>query len=134
MSELLPRKPPVERPESDPRVVGLDDQEAGDVFAALSAEIAKSALEALYEGPMTQSELADRLDTSIQNVDYHLGKLVATGLVEVADQWYSEKGKAMDVYVPSDETLVLVAGSRDQVEETHHAFDSQTAERPTLGD
>lgn len=134
MSELLPRKPPVEHPDTDPRVVGLDDQEATDVFAALSAEIAHSALEALYEGPMTQSELADRLDTSIQNVDYHLEKLVATGLVEVADQWYSEKGRAMDVYVPSGEPLVLVAGSRDQIDNTHHAFDSQPAERPTLGD
>jgi len=134
MSQLLPREPPVEQPDAGPRVVGLEDQEAAAIFAALSTDVAQSVLEALYQQPMTQSKLADRLETSIQNVDYHLGKLRAAGLVEVVDQWYSEKGTEMDVYVPSDEPLVLVAGSREQLEDARRAVDQQTADTPTLGD
>ena len=114
MSQLLPRKPPVDRPDGGPRVVGLDDRESGDVFSVLSSEVARSILTELYRDPATQSELADRVDTSIQNVQYHLGGLADAGLVEVVDQWYSEKGTEMDVYAPNGGPLVLVAGNRDR--------------------
>jgi DNA-binding transcriptional ArsR family regulator len=114
MSQLLPRKPPVDRPEDGPRVVGLDDRESGDVFSVLSSAVARSILTELYRGPATQSELADRVDTSLQNVSYHLGQLADVGLVEVVDQWYSEKGAEMDVYAPNGGPLVLVAGDPGQ--------------------
>ena len=39
----------------------------------------------MTRSPATQSELADRVNTSIQNVDYHLENLPAAGLVEVVD-------------------------------------------------
>jgi DNA-binding transcriptional ArsR family regulator len=113
MSGLLPRKQSAERPDADPQVVGLTDQRSTDVFAVLSSGVARSVLQQLYRGPATQSTLADRVGTSIQNVDYHLDNLREAGLVEIVDQWYSEKGKEMDVYAPSG-PLVLVAGSGDQ--------------------
>jgi len=115
MSQLLPRKPPVDRPDDGPRVVGLDDRESGDVFSVLSSEVARSILTELYRDPATQSELADRVDTSLQNVRYHLDGLTDAGLVEVVDQWYSEKGAEMDVYAPNGGPLVLVAGGRKQL-------------------
>jgi DNA-binding transcriptional ArsR family regulator len=114
MSQLLPRKRPVDRPDDGPRVVGLDDRESGDVFSVLSSEVARSILTELYRDPTTQSDLADRVDTSIQNVRYHLDRLADAGLVEVVDQWYSEKGTEMDVYAPNGGPLVLVAGDREQ--------------------
>lgn len=114
MSQLLPRKPPVERPEGGPRVVEIDDRESRDVFSALSSEVARTILTELYRNPATQSELADHVDTSIQNVNYHLDQLVAADLVEVVDQWYSEKGAPMDVYAPGDESLILLAGNREK--------------------
>ena len=115
MSALLPRKPPVEET-VDEQVVTLDGQGSDAVFSVLSSTVARSVLDELYHGPATQSELANRLDTSIQNVSYHLDNLVDAGLVDVVDQWYSEKGREMDVYAPEGSPLVLVVGDDELAE------------------
>ena len=120
MSGLLPREPPVERPEQ-PRILGLGDGESGDVFSVLSSDTARSVLGQLYREPATQSELADELGLSIQNVAYHAERLEAAGLVTVVDSWYSEKGRDMDVYAPAGDPLVLVAGCPDELDETRQA-------------
>ncbi|MFC7132956.1 MULTISPECIES: ArsR/SmtB family transcription factor [Salinibaculum] len=117
MNQLLPRKPDVEVSNEDSLVLGLADQETNSVFSVLSSELARSILDQLYESPATQSELAAYEDTSIQNVSYHLENLVEAGLVEVVDQWYSEKGREMDVYAPAGDSLVLIAGNARQVDE-----------------
>ncbi|WP_436930698.1 ArsR/SmtB family transcription factor [Halosimplex halobium] len=121
MSHLLPRKPPVERSDGEPEVVGLDGVESGAVFSALAPELARSILSELYREPSTQSELADRVDTSIQNVSYHLDSLVEAGLVTVVDRWYSEKGTEMDVYAPDGDPLVLVAGDEGALDDARRA-------------
>ena len=117
MNQLLPRKPDVEVSNEDSLVLGLADQETNSVFSVLSSELARSILDQLYDSPATQSELAACEDTSIQNVSYHLENLVEAGLVEVVDQWYSEKGREMDVYAPAGDSLVLIAGNARQVNE-----------------
>ena len=112
MSALLPHKPPVE-PDTESQVVSLSDADSDAVFGVLSSDAARSVLRELYRGPATQSELADRVGTSIQNVSYHLENLVDADLVDVVDQWYSKKGREMDVYAPSGSPLVLVVGDED---------------------
>jgi DNA-binding transcriptional ArsR family regulator len=96
---------------SDPRVVGLDDDETGAVLSALSSDTARSVLAALHDDPGTASEVATRVDTSLQNAQYHLGRMGDAGLVEVVDTVYSEKGREMKVYAPADRPLVVFAGS-----------------------
>lgn len=119
MSHLLPRSPSVDPPEQDAAVVGFDDPESDAVFSALASEIARSILVRLYESPATQSELADAADTSLQNVTYHLDNLEEAGLVAVVGEWYSEKGAEMDVYGPASESLVIVAGDPETLEDGH---------------
>jgi len=118
-SGLLPRKPPVERVDSDARVIGFEDDAAGDVCSVLACDVARAVLAELHRGPATQSELADAVGTSIQNAGYHLGRLVDVGLVEVVDQWYSEKGTEMDVFAPDREPVVLVPGDRYGSDSAH---------------
>lgn len=100
--------------ESDPRVIGLDSEDADDLLAAMSSETARQLLSSLHESPATPSELADRIDTSIQNAQYHLENLEDAGAIEVSDTVYSEKGREMSVYAPADEPLVVVAGDDEQ--------------------
>ncbi|WP_049907524.1 ArsR/SmtB family transcription factor [Haloferax elongans] len=102
-----------DREERDPRVIGLDSEEADDFLGAISSSTARSMLSALHESPATSSELATEVDTSLQNVQYHLGNLSDAGLIEVTGTRYSEKGREMNVYAPSDRALVVVAG-RDE--------------------
>ncbi|WP_227354843.1 ArsR/SmtB family transcription factor [Haladaptatus salinisoli] len=95
----------------DPRVVGVDSDDADDLVAALSSQTGRDILAALYEEPATPAAIAERVDTSLQNAQYHLGKLADGNLVEVADTMYSSKGREMKVYAPVAEPLVLFAGN-----------------------
>lgn len=111
---LLPSTPDFSSAtESAPRVVGVDDEAADELIAALSSSTARQLLATLHEDPAPPSRLADEVDTSLQNVQYHLGRLEEAGAVQVVGTGYSEKGREMDVYGPADEPLVLVAGTED---------------------
>jgi DNA-binding transcriptional ArsR family regulator len=110
---LLPSSPDVS-PDSDPRLVGLDSEEADELMAALSSETARELLSALHEDPAPPGELADRVDTSLQNAQYHLEKLENAGAIEVVGTAYSEKGREMAVYGPADSPLVIYAGEQER--------------------
>ena len=94
---------------AEPRVVGLEDDDADDLLSALSSATARRILASLHEEPTNPAALAESVDTSLQNVQYHLERLEAAGAVEVVDTVYSEKGREMNVYAPADRPLVVVA-------------------------
>lgn len=108
MSRLLPFQSDADVPEDRaPRVVDLEGEDAEKVFGALSSETARAIFTALHEEPMTASDVADAVDSSIQNVRYHLENLTDAGLVEVVDTWYSSRGNEMKVYAPKDGPLIV---------------------------
>lgn len=114
MADPLPFRPDTEDAGGDdPRVVGMDSEDADELLTALSSSTARELLSMLHEEPATPSELANRVDTSIQNVHYHLDRLSEAGAVEVADTAYSEKGREMDIYAPADRALVIVGGDEE---------------------
>jgi len=115
MSTIFPLREKVSLDETrEPRLVDLDDEVADEVFQALSSGTTRDIFASLHETPQTASDLADVTDTSVQNTQYHLQKLVDADLVEVVDTWYSERGTEMKVYAPTDESLVLFAGNDKQ--------------------
>ena len=85
-----------------------------DALSALSSATAQSILGALDGDPKTTSEIAEMVDTSIQNVHHHLRRLEENGLVEPIDTWYSVKGKEMTVYALAAEKLVVQFGAAEQ--------------------
>lgn len=125
MTRLLPTgtDASVERT-GDPSVICIDDEEAREVFAALSSETAHDLFRLLNEEPATPATVADRLDLSLQNAHYHLEKLEATGLIEVVDTCYSEKGREMDVFVVSRDPTLVFLGTRDDRPNLKRAFRS----------
>ena len=134
VSALLPQKPPVERSEADSQVVSLGDDDSDAVFSVLSSTVARRVLAELYREPATQSELADRVDTSIQNVSYHLDNLADAGLVDIVGEWYSEKGREMDVYAPAGSPLVLVVGDGPDGDAASNPEAAPTEPLPHPGD
>jgi DNA-binding transcriptional ArsR family regulator len=115
MADLLPSIPDTSAAEDrEPRVVGLESDDADDLLAALSSTTARKLFAELNDEPNTPSKLADRVDTTLQNAQYHLEKLEDADLIEVVDTAYSEKGREMDVYAPTDKPLVVFAGSEDE--------------------
>lgn len=120
---LLPSRDPAV-PDAEPRVIGVDSDDADDVLAALSSATARNLLAELHETPAPPGELADRVDTSLQNAQYHLNKLESAGAVEVVDTAYSEKGREMDVYAPANQPLVICAGGEQETSGVRSALSS----------
>ncbi len=112
MARLLPSSlDPAPVDDSGPRVIGVDESVADDLLSAMASETARELLATLHESPAAPSELTDRVDTSLQNVQYHLSNLEEAGAIDVIDTVYSEKGREMNVYAPADKPLVVVAGN-----------------------
>jgi DNA-binding transcriptional ArsR family regulator len=95
---------------ADPRVVGVDSDDADSLIGALSSDTARDILACLDDEEGTPSEIAERLDTSIQNVRYHLDGLEDAGLVDVTDMRYSPKGREMNVYDVASGPVVVFPG------------------------
>ncbi len=99
--------------EPTPDVLTIDDDETQDVLNSISSETALLILTSVHDSPKIPIDLADELGTTTQNVRYHLEKLENAGLVEVGDICYSEKGREMSVYQPSESPSALVFGKSD---------------------
>lgn len=96
------------------KVLWLDDDEADTLIGSLSSQTARSVLTAVHDEPQTASELADHVDTSLQNVRHHLGNLEDAELVKVTETRYSVKGREMSVYAPVDDSLVVCVGREEE--------------------
>jgi DNA-binding transcriptional ArsR family regulator len=115
MADLLPsRSDAPAAAEADPRVIGLDNEDADDLLSVLSSDTAREVLATLHDEPDTPANVADRVNTSLQNAQYHLGNLEDAGLIEVVDTVYSEKGREMNRYAPADRPLVVFAGREEE--------------------
>lgn len=119
MSGLLPSESDAvsaEKADEDggTRLLWLDDDDAESLIGSLSSNTARSVLTALHEDPRTASELADEVDTSLQNVRHHLNNLQEADLVEPTETRYSVKGREMTVYAPVNESLVVCVGDREK--------------------
>ncbi len=100
-------------PSNDPRVVYIDGASATAIINAIASETARKIMATLHDEPQPPSRIAEAVDTSIANVNYHLDNLQDAGLIEAVDTWYSEKGKEMKVYAPTDDPLVF-AGTEER--------------------
>lgn len=89
------------------RVAEMHDEDAVQIFKALSGESTCRIYTAIQESPRTASELQQEIGTSIQNVHYHLNKLEEADLIESVGTRYSEKGTEMTVFGPTHGPLVI---------------------------
>lgn len=118
MTQLLPRRSSVDINDRDPQLVAIDDASADELFTVLTSETARTLLTELYRKPATLSDVADEVDTSVQNATYHLRRLEEVGLVEAVDTWYSSRGREMNVYAPTSDPLVFIVGEVDGYQDT----------------
>lgn len=81
--------------------------QAGSIFDTLSTTTGRAIMAELCEAPTNPAAIAKQLDTSVQNVIYHLEKLEDAGLVHVVGIKYSKRGHEMDVYAPTQKTILI---------------------------
>lgn len=83
---------------SEEDIIGLADDQADELFSVLASENARNLLQELSKKPQTASELTEEVDTSLQNVHYHLENLHEAGAITEISVEYSERGREMSVY------------------------------------
>nr|WP_261385064.1 helix-turn-helix domain-containing protein [Haloarcula hispanica] len=99
MSSLLPLKPTPQTASDrslEPKLVDFEDESAEQIISAVSSTTARRILSQIYAEPTTASEIATELNSSVQNISYHLDRLQDADLVAVVETWYSEQGREME--------------------------------------
>lgn len=135
MSSPLPLRPSINHTPSTRSVIDLTADTTEAVFGALGSETARSIIAALENGPATASDIADRVGTSLQNVQYHLNNLQEADLVADVGTWYSAKGKEMSVYAVTVDCLEFrLAESPDDQGAASEAGASLPTPAATLND
>ncbi|OYR58403.1 ArsR/SmtB family transcription factor [Halorubrum halodurans] len=107
------RRSPVEYAPKERIDVALDPDGGADALSVVSSETAREILAELADDPKTASGIAERMDTSVQSVTYHLDRLVDAGVIGPVETWYSRKGREMTVYGVESEKLVIDLGADD---------------------
>lgn len=110
MASPLPLRPSIDHTPRTQSAIDLGEESSTEVFESLAAETARDIVSTLADGPATASDIAERVDTSLQNVHYHLSKLRDADLVTDVGTWYSSKGREMTVYAVTSERLELRIG------------------------
>lgn len=114
MDRLSPFDSLLSTTDPDSKVIAIDEEEVDAILGSIGSETARQILAALYEEPRTMSELADELDSSVQNVDYHLQKFEDAGVVEAVDTLNPDHGRATTLWAPIYDPIVVMAGSERQ--------------------
>lgn len=106
----------------EPKAFNLDGGRGSEVFSVLSSQTARDIFLQLQEVSSTASDLADRMNSSVQNVSHHIENLKQVDLVEVKEKQYSPKGNEMEVYKAKEDVLVLLSGSEEEKESVKKAL------------
>ncbi|GAB3322987.1 ArsR family transcriptional regulator [Haloplanus rallus] len=114
MTSAFPHQSHVEYSPHDRADFTVSSDSQVDALQALSSGTAQAILGALEGEPKTTSEIAESVDTSIQNVHHHLRRLEENDLVKPIDTWYSVKGREMTVYALTAEKLVVTFEAAEQ--------------------
>jgi len=93
---------------ADQELIGVGDDRTDTILDALSSGTARDILTRLIQEPHTPAELSEEMDTSLQNVHYHIENLhEADAIAEVAVE-YSSRGREMSVYTATCQPQILV--------------------------
>jgi DNA-binding transcriptional ArsR family regulator len=88
-------------------IVEVADDRADALFEALGSGTAREILAQLLQEPRTASELTEEMDTSLQNIHYHLKKLDDAEAIEEVAVEYSSRGREMSVYAATCRPQIL---------------------------
>lgn len=101
VTSAFPRRPELEPPDREGTAITLTDEANAELFDALGSTTGRELLQLLTDEPLPPADLAEKTDTSLQNVHYHLRKLEEAELIEQVGTWYSSRGQEMAVYAPT---------------------------------
>jgi len=102
------------------------DEKTQNIVRAISHKTAGVVVQVLSsEGPLSLSDIADRLNISLNAAKYHIANLMKAGILEIARTRYSVKGKQIKIYRLKNQVFLVspTVTSTDQLRKAvmrHH--------------
>ncbi|GEM_PF-1183166 len=94
-----------------------EDEQAQLIARAIASPTAGSILTILTNGPKNSSEISNELSLPIPTIQYHIRNLLEAGIIEIAYQKFSIKGKEVKYY-RQRERLFIVTSKPASVRDT----------------
>jgi PAS domain S-box-containing protein len=84
------------------------DEKTQNIVRAISHPIAGVVVQTLSsQGPLSLSDLADRLKISLNAAKYHITNLMKAGILEISRTRYSVKGKKIKIYCLKNQVFLV---------------------------
>ena len=83
------------------------DERAQKIAKAIASRTAGQILQVLEEGPAPLSTISEMLEVPISGLTYHIANLMDAGIIEVAEERYSVKGRPVKFYALKKQILVV---------------------------
>ncbi|MEM0465506.1 MAG: beta-propeller domain-containing protein [Candidatus Pacearchaeota archaeon] len=99
-------------------LMGIDDDRSKDIADVISNKTCKKIIDYLSEvREASEKDISDALSIPINTVEYNLNKLIKTGLVEKAKNFFwSRKGKKINMYKLAKKHIVISPKSSKNVD------------------
>lgn len=88
-------------------VVEQGSMEAQKIAKAMSSPTSADLFNALSNGPMSATALAEVSKLPLTTVKYHLENMLSADLIEVTDTRWSAKGREMKIYAVKDQVVLI---------------------------
>jgi predicted transcriptional regulator len=93
---------------NEPVIVLDPGEERAQIIArAISSRTAGEILHILAESPGTLSDIAEKMNIPLTRAKYHVDNLVQAGIIEIAMERYSVKGRPVKIYALTEQVLVV---------------------------
>lgn len=80
------------------------------ITQTVSNDTAMEIMELLAEGPMSTSQVAEKLNIPLTTAQYNIEKLMEADLVKIARTKYSEKGREVKLYEAMNRAIIILPG------------------------
>nr|BAJ49463.1 transcriptional regulator [Candidatus Caldarchaeum subterraneum] len=90
------------------KVFSADDERIKIIAEELSNELSRRILNLLSDGEISLSQIASQLDINIQTADYHVQRMVRSGLARITRVERGAKGNEVKFYTAVNAAVVIL--------------------------
>ena len=88
-------------------MIDLDDPRTANIAEVISNKTCKRILNLLAEKSLSEADISKELKIPMNTVGYNIKKLMAAGLIEKSNYFWSVKGKKINTYTISQKRIVI---------------------------
>lgn len=91
-------------------LVNLEDDKSKNLANVISSDSARKILNLLSDKPLSETDIANKLNIPLPTVHYNIKQLLESDLIQIQDFLWSEKGKKMNYYKLSNKLIIITSG------------------------